>query len=73
MTAPRTHFAFRIIARTAYGRRQLAASSDFTTDGSLPHRLRVLAEGSHHVGQGARVIEDSRRTPYRSHANDGSS
>jgi hypothetical protein len=28
---PRTYFAFRIVARTDYGQRQIAASSDLTT------------------------------------------
>ena len=74
MTTPRTHFAFRIIARTAYGRRQLAASSDFTTAlAAYRTACECWPKAAITLRQGARVIEDSRRTPYRSHANDGSS
>ena len=59
MTTPRTHFAFRIIARTAYGRRQLAASSDFTTAlAAYRTACECWPKAAITLRQGARVIED---------------
>ena len=69
-----THFAFRIVVRTDYGWQQLAVSSDFTTaTAAYRTACECWPNAAITLRQGARVIEDSRRTPCRSHTNDGSS
>jgi hypothetical protein len=67
MTTPRTHFAFRIIAWTACGRLQLAASSDFTTAlAAYRTACECWPDAPITLRQGAQVIEDSQRKRFAS-------
>ena len=58
-----THFAFRIVMRTNYGRQQLAGSSDFATAiAAYRTACECWPDTAITLREGARVIEDSRRT-----------
>jgi hypothetical protein len=64
---PRTHFAFRIVVKTDYGQRQIAASSDLTTAMAA---YRTASEcwpsGAITLRHGNRVIERSEQRPIAS-------